>query len=350
MFQKARLKLTAWYLLIIMLVSFCFSTVIYSVLGAEVDRFARVQQLRTEHRLRPEIFLNPESPMPIDPLTPIEFDYDLVREVKQHLLLNLLFVNSGILIVSGLFGYVLAGRTLKPIQEMLDEQNRFISDSSHELRTPLTSLKSTLEVNLRDKHLSIKDARILISESIDEVNKLQSLSDELLQLAQYQKPNGHAKFEPVSLPKALDDSIHHLKSLSTSKSINIINQAGDFTLEADKYSLGDLFIILLDNAIKYSQPSKTVIITTRKVDGYINVYFKDHGAGIATKDLPHIFDRFYRADTARTSANHNGYGLGLSIAKKIVEIHRGTITVDSVLGKGSTFIVHLPLKHIVKPT
>ena len=97
-------------------------------------------------------------------------------------------INSGIIFFAGSLSYLLAGKTLQPIQEMVEEQNRFISDASHEFRTPLTALKSSLEVNLRDKNLSLTDAKKVIDESIEDVNRLQSLSDSLLNLSKYQEP------------------------------------------------------------------------------------------------------------------------------------------------------------------
>ena len=207
MFHSARIKLTAWYLLIIMLVSMSFSLVIYKVLVNEVDRFARTQTFRIERRFREGIYFPPEMHLRGTlPKAPI-IDSELVDEIKGRLVFALLAINGGILIISGGLGFLLAGKTLRPIQDVVDEQNRFITDSSHELRTPLTSLKSAMEVNLRDKNLKLKDAKKLISENIEEVNKLQSLSDELLQLAQYQKPNNNTKFEKLEFVDVVRTSI-----------------------------------------------------------------------------------------------------------------------------------------------
>src|SRR3989344_3853916 len=129
MFKSARLTLTAWYLAIIMVISIAFSLMIYRVLLIEVIRFERAQRVRIERRMQ---FFN--SPIPVS--------LELIEEIKQRLIFRLFMVNIGIMVISGGLGYFLAGRTLKPIKEMVDEQNRFISDASHELRTPLTSLKS----------------------------------------------------------------------------------------------------------------------------------------------------------------------------------------------------------------
>ncbi len=343
MFEKARLKLTAWYLLIIMLISIGFSVIIYKVLTIELNRFSRLQRLRIERRLLGQ------------KLTPLEIrfrntpsrilaDPELVEETKRRLIFFLAIVNGGILVVSGGLAYFLAGKTLKPIKDMVDEQNQFISDASHELKTPLTSLKSAMEVHLRDKNLTLADAKNLIKENIEEVNKLQSLSEGLLRLASYQKPNSQVRFETVSLASIIEKSIQRVKPQAIKKKIAIKNKSLNFDLEADRYALTDLLVILLDNAVKYSQKGRPVTISSKKKDGAILITVSDRGAGIREKDLPHIFNRFWRADSARSKDETSGFGLGLSIAKKIVESHRGEITVESKLGKGSTFTVRLPVR------
>jgi signal transduction histidine kinase len=353
MFQGARLKLTAWYLFIIMLISVSFSLVIYKVLIQEVERFANIQKLRIERKFREGEFFPQEIRLRNNlPRIPI-MDPELVEETKHRLILLLITVNGGILIISGGLGYFLAGRTLKPIKDMLDEQNRFITDSSHELRTPLTSLKSAMEVSLRDKNLSLRDAKTLISESIEEVDKLQSLSDELLQLAQYQKPQAQVKFENFSFSEAVKRALRKIESLAKQKEIKISDKTQDIKLEGNKHELSDLLVILLDNAIKYSPERKQIKISSRKTDGSFVFSVEDQGIGIDKKDIPHIFDRFYRTDTARAKKSAGGYGLGLSIAKKIVDIHHGSIKVESKPNYGSTFTVHLPVSQsfqIKKPS
>jgi signal transduction histidine kinase len=329
MFTSARIKLTAWYLVIIMIISVAFSLFIYQVLSFEITRFARTQRIRIEHRLDTDIFLPPIV------------DVDLINETQHRLVLSLIVVNVTILAISGTLGYFLAGRTLYPIQKMVDEQNRFVSDSSHELRTPLTSLKSAMEVYLRDKKMTIKEARQLISESILEVDKLQSLSDELLMLAQYQKPNGHSIMSELSLPDIASEAIKRVNGLALKKDITIKNTVPNINLTGNKFSLTDLLVILLDNAIKYSSPKTNIYLSAKKSKNKVELSVTDEGAGIAAKDIPYIFDRFYRADISRTKNDISGYGLGLSIAKKIVDNHRGIIKVHSIIGKGSTFTVIL---------
>lgn len=336
MFQKARLKLTAWYLLIIMSISFSFSFVIYKALTNEVQRFARTQRYRIEHRTQ-------NNPFPLHdelkdlPAPPRITDPDLINEVKQRLLLMLAKINLGILIITGGLGYFLAGKTLRPIAQMVGEQNRFISDASHELRTPLTGLKTSMEVNLRDKNLTLANAKKIIANSIDQVNKLQSLSDNLLELAQYQNTNNHKYFKTVSLKKIINDVIEKMTPLAEKKQIVIKKKLIETEIKASKDSLDNLFTILLDNAIKYSPNKSLINVVLQKNDKSVTVLVEDKGIGIDAKDLLHIFDRFYRADSARTKTQIDGYGLGLSIAKKIVDDHNGSITVKSKLKQGTTF-------------
>ena len=331
MFKKARLKLTAWYLFIIMAVSISFSLIIYRVLLLEVLRFERAQRFRIERRIN--LF---EAPIPANP--------ELIEEVKQRIIFRLFILNAGIFILSGGAGYFLAGKTLSPIQEMVDEQNRFITDASHEFRTPLTSLKSAMEVHLRDKKLTLLAAKKLVSENLKDVDKLQRLSDSLLQLAQYQHSDQKVIFGKIDINRIITAALSKIKYSADKKQIKLKYQGQSIIVTGDKEKLTDLLIILLDNAVKYSHPRQTVTVDARKTDGSLLLSVKDDGIGIDKKDLPFIFDRFYRTDNSRTKKSTDGYGLGLSIAKKIAELHKAEISVDSQLNSGTTFILNLPLQ------
>ncbi len=270
--------------------------------------------------------------------------------MRQRILITLVLINLGILVIAGAAGYFLAGMTLRPIKAMVDEQNRFITDASHELRTPLTALKSETEVYLRSKQQSIAESNKLLISNLEEVNNLQALSDNLIQLAQYQKPNGKIALSPVSLEEIIQVTEKKLHSAIKQKAITIETKIANYFVKGDKESLTQLFGILLDNAIKYSPEKSVINIKTEKTDHSVLVHVTDQGIGIEKKDIPHIFNRFYRADSSRTKQNAPGYGLGLSIAKKIADSHRGTISVKSEPGKslpagrqGTTFTVQLPM-------
>jgi len=344
MFNSARLKLTFWYLLIIMLVSAAFSAVIYKVLTNELDRLSRAQRVRFERALRQgDSWHIPGSEFVMSTLPPV-VDPELVTETKQRVIFALLIVDGSIFILSGGLAYFLAGRTLNPIKKMLDEQNRFITDSSHELRTPLTSLKTAMEVSLRDKNMKLSEARSVLAESIEEVDKLQRLSDDLLRLAQYQKPSSQTVWENVRLIDVTRQAVKTVTPLAKQKKIKIVLQVADVSLQSNRYRLNDLLVILLENAVKYSPDQSTITVIGRRRDGKVKISVADQGKGINRVDLPHIFDRFFRANTSRTNSAEFGYGLGLSIAQKIVESFHGSLSVKSQENQGSTFSVSLPAR------
>lgn len=324
MFKEARLKLTAWYLLIIMVISVSFSGIIYSMVNAEMERFVRAPRFRIEEISR-------------------EDQETLLTESRGRLILSLTEINGVILIISGTLGYLLAGRTLSPIQKMLEEQKRFVGDASHELRTPLTALKAMLEVGLRDKEMDIKEARKLISESIEETDKLKNLSDSLLELARENSNGQKLKFEKVLVKEVAIEAIKKVESKAKSKKIKIVLATKGLAVKGNKDKLSELMVILLDNAVKYSPKNSQIKVGAKENNHNILIKVMDEGPGIEAKDIPHIFERFYRADSARGHREEGGYGLGLAIAKKIVEEHMGKISVESEIGRGSKFKIVLPI-------
>src|SRR3989338_4570720 len=334
MFTTARLKLTAWYLLIIMLVSISFSVAMYRILTSELNRVEHLQRLRQERQL--------SLPLPND--IPSEFrqrlprafllDPELIEETKNRLKMILLLINGGIFGMSSLAGYFLAGRTLRPIKNMVDEQNRFITDASHELRTPITSLKTEIEVNLRDKKLK-KETKNILESNLEEVNNLQSLSDNLIKLTQYQKTNGNIVFENVSLKEIIDEACRKVANLAKHRKISTHIKIKNIYLQADRQSLTEAFVIFFDNAIKYSRKNTSITLISYTTDHSIVVDIKDEGMGIDKDDIPHLFDRFFRADKSRAKTDVEGFGLGLSIAKQIIDRHNGTISVESEINKGA---------------
>lgn len=333
MFNTARRKLTAWYLVILMSVSLSFSIVIYRGMVAEVNRFTQIQRVRIERRFD-------EAGIPRPALT---VDKEIIDEIKQHLILNFLGINGIIFIVMGGLSYFLAGKTLHPIQEMMEEQNRFVSDASHELKTPLTSMKSSLEVYVRDPKLTLLEAKQVLKDNIYEVNRLQSLSESLLTLSENQLGNINQSFILLHLKTILTKAYNLVKHSAKKKKIVVnISSVPQQKIEGNEGKLVELFTILLDNAIKYSPDETAISLSCDVVKKGIEIRVIDKGIGIDEKDIQHVFDRFYRSDSARSKVGAGGYGLGLSIAKKIVELHNGSIHIESTAGFGTTVLVWLP--------
>jgi signal transduction histidine kinase len=342
MFHSTRLKLTAWYLLIIMTISISFSAFIYFGAAREYDRILRIEQYRIMHPTPPGvIFQRQPSETDLFSISPSP-DSELIELEKLRALEALFGVNMIILFLSALSGYFLAGRTLRPIKNMIDEQNRFITDASHELNTPLTSLKTSIEVNLRDKNFNNEKAKGVLQSNLEDVNNLQFLSAELIKLTQYQDQNNNLQFEKAYLSDVVGEAVEKVTSLAKKKNISIKTDISKTQIMGDRRSLTELFIIIVDNAIKYSPNKTTINLSIKKIDSKVQIFIKDNGMGIEKKDIPYIFDRFYRADKSRTKQKVSGYGLGLSIAKRIAVLHNGNISVESELGNGSTFIITLP--------
>lgn len=217
MFHSTRLKLTLWYVMIVMVISLLFSSALFYLLVDELQKFAQRQRNHFVHELQ---LSGGYTPVQVSREAMPWSDADLL-EIRQRLFLYFFIINSGIFIFSGCLGYFLAGKTLRPIQMMVDEQNHFIMDASHELRTPLTALRSSIEVYLRDKDLTLSEARTVLESNLEEVDHLQALSDGLLELSQYHKPEALHMFQKISLETVLRDAIKTVTPIAMKKNIHI---------------------------------------------------------------------------------------------------------------------------------
>ncbi len=336
MFHSARIKLTIYYLSVIMMVSGLFSVVIYQGVSDQVSQGYRQaeQRLKNQEKLHPEmrnIVINHDEIH--------DFFLQQLEASQKLIILRLLFINGVIFLMSTLLGFFFAGKTLQPIEEAHERQKNFIADASHELRTPITAMKTGLEVELRNKKIK-KDVKDILESNLEEVNNLQSLTDYLLNLSFYQTSNRTRSHKKIDLKKIVDGVVKKLEPLVDSVGVGVISgSGGDYVVKGDKDALEELVTILLDNAIKYSHKNSEVIVSLSEKSGKVLLSIKDNGIGIDKKDLPFIFDRFYRADNSRTKSRKSGFGLGLALAKEIVEAHGADITVNSKSGKGSEFVI-----------
>jgi len=333
MFKKARIKLTAWYLLIIMLISVSFSTFIYGSINRELQRrFTNIER---------RIFIDDQIIKP--PFQGQMYFAEDLQETRRNVVLILIYTNGVILAFSAVASYFLAGKTLVPIEKALNDQKRFVADASHELKTPLTALQTVTEVSLRDKKLNLKEAKGVLKSNLEEAKRLSKLAADLLKLTRYESGNGNFSFSKFDIKKSIEDTHKKILPIAEKKKIKFILNLKKTNIHANKDSIEELLTILIDNAVKFSKRNGKVYISLNKDHTFLTLKVEDEGIGIPRKDIPYIFDRFYRADQSRSKNEIDGFGLGLSMAKRIVELHKGKIEVESVLSKGSTFIVRLPL-------
>lgn len=331
--RSSRVRLAGTYLIIIMVLSFGFSAMFYIQSVHEAKANLRSQSVELKDYL---YFASPEELQNIQ-------DGQL-KLFKHSLIKRLAVLNSGMFILGGCVSILLATRALRPLEEALEAQSRFSSDAAHELRTPLTAMKTEIEVTLRDKKLKISDARETLESSLEEISKLEVLTSALLKLARDGQVITKENWQDYKISEILKFSINRLESETSKSKIKVEMQESDLTIFGDSDQLIELFVTLLSNAIKYSPAKSLIKIKISKYnESKIKVDIIDKGVGITEVDLPHIFERFYRADQSRNKTKIDGYGLGLSLAKSIVDAHEGHIKVKSTYGKGSTFSVYLPV-------
>jgi two-component system sensor histidine kinase CiaH len=327
MFRSAIIKLTIAYLAIIMFLSLGFSLMLYRISDTELSNGLR----------RPQQNVFRETSM-------YDFDSfrtDRLKEGRENLQESLIILNIATFLGGLVLSYFLAQKTLGPIEEAYESQSRFASDASHELRTPLTAMKTEIEVTLRDKNLTLKDAKDQLKSNLEEVDKLRNLSDSLLMLAK----DDHSKLslKKHNLDKILASAISRVEDIAVKRDIAIELENSNLHIVADETSFTELIVIILDNAVKYSPNGKPIKISYSVSDQKVDIVVADKGKGIADEDLPHIFDRFYRADESRTRVGAGGYGLGLSIAKKIALTNRAKVFVLETSKRGTSFAVRVNL-------
>ena len=234
---------------------------------------------------------------------------------------------------------------LERLEAAFKKITQFTADASHELRTPVAVMRTRAELSLR-KARSADEYREVIAEVLTELEKTSGLIEQLMFLARADSGAETLHFAATNVAEVLREACHQGSALAEAKQIAFQEHipGESMWIQADASSLRRLFLILIDNAVKYTPASGQIDVSLHRNDGYAVAEVRDTGIGIAEADLPNVFERFYRADKARTRES-GGVGLGLSIGRWIAEVHSGTIEVHSSPGRGSTFQIRLPVTH-----
>ncbi len=239
------------------------------------------------------------------------------------------------------------------IEEAFKLQKQFTADASHELKTPLTILLGEIEVALNNRRTP-EDYVDILNSSVEEIRRITNIVDELLTIARLESGQLQLQKRPTRVDELLLDAVSRTSAYASQRSININyevqnkseQESEEVFVNGDRDKLLSVFINLLDNAIKYSNSNSTIRVVQVVEKNFAKLKIIDKGIGISPEDLPHVFDRFYRADKSRSvEGTQRGSGLGLSISRFLVEAHSGTITIESQTGLGTTVIIQLPILH-----
>jgi signal transduction histidine kinase len=287
------------------------------------------------------------QPIPGPAQRPLVMEIGRSTEPERQALRRLRFIlfGGGIvgLAMSIGAGYWLAGRALQPIKTAMDKQQEFVADASHELRTPLSLIRANAEILKREADSPVSANLESVQDIINETDRLANLVGQMLTLAKADTGQTPIAMEPVDLAVLAKDTAREMGLLADENDIAIeAHTNGPAIVEGDELRLRELLTILIDNSLKYSDPGGHVDVSVRGIGGKALIEVRDNGRGIPREALPRIFERFYRADKAR-SRELGGAGLGLAIAKWTAETHKGSIRIDSEMGRGTTVTVELPL-------
>jgi len=223
-------------------------------------------------------------------------------------------------------------------ERALRAQRRFSADVSHELRTPMTTIRGNIELLLREPPISDDDSVGVISDTLAESDRLIRLTNDLL-LLERADADWTLPIEPVAVRPLIEDIVRQLQRVDPDRPLNI-DGVSNVTVMGNRDALQQVLLILLDNAAKYSPPNSPIVLTASSDHDRVTLNVIDRGRGIPSDRLSHIFDRFYRADSARSG---DGIGLGLAIAHALITAQLGEIRAESSVDAGSTFTIELPV-------
>ena len=254
---------------------------------------------------------------------------------------NTLSIGAVIVTVTAILGYVMARLTLAPTRTALIAQKRFVSNIAHEIRTPLSILKTNSEIALLEQSLDIRVQKLFHS-NIEEVDRISYTINNLLSMGSFLQSE-KINFVDVDLGKTIDNVLAVLTPLARHKHISLTEKKSEYrTVVGNAAAIDQIVANIIKNAIAYTAPGGKIAITVEpNYRGSMDFIVEDTGVGISQKDLDSIFEPFYRTDYSR-NRSFGGTGLGLAIVNELVRLHHGKVSVQSILGKGTTVQVSLP--------
>jgi signal transduction histidine kinase len=328
MFKKPLHKLTASYMVVIIIIAFTFSMVLYGVSTSALDRSARRplprgvqpgQQTREVEMWRDERFAEAKSSLR-----------------SQLIMLNLLLIG-----VSGVAAYMLAAKHIKPLEESLEKQRQFTASAAHDLKTPLSAMLVDIDLGLRKKSATTTDYRTVLKSSREEVLRLDGMISSMLNLANVDVDSKQV----VELEREFDLSAVVAESMKMNKllyddskqSLRLVSSLSTSLMVKGQADLArSVLDEVLANALKYGKSERGMEVEIHQLKSNVRVCVRDYGVGISEQDLPRVRDRFFRADKSRTRSGVSGSGLGLAIADEAMTKMNGSLSIKSELACGTT--------------
>jgi two-component system sensor histidine kinase CiaH len=327
-FERTRLKLTALYAVTMMIILVIFSGALYNNIS---------KNIRVRLDVRPTTdafgFIH-------EPRIPLEIQRAVKEEILSDIQHSIFLLDLILLFIITVVGYILAGKTLLPIQETFERQKRFIADASHDLRTPLSIMQSELEVALREKGTTHHAITEILASNLEEVHKMSGLVNDLLLMARLDDTAYSPLKTAVAFSELVQKVVKKFEGEAHGKKLTITTNLPPVTILGSEHLLERMLSNVIHNAITYTQEGTIAIIGSQEKNLY-TLTIADTGVGIPKEEIPHIFDRFYRGNRSRTDTHHSG--LGLAIAKEIAVLHKGTIVLTSTISKGTTVTLTFPI-------
>lgn len=276
--------------------------------------------------------------------TPGDLAPAIVHQIESIKSEHLFFVMSVIVVTTIVFGYIVAHVTLAPARNALASQKQFIGNIAHELRTPLSVIKTNTEVALLDTDVT-GDMRSTLESNVEELDRISEIINNLLSLSALVKPE-RVEFSTVDLSAIVTETVEKFTPLAKRGEHQItLRKSPDAQIWGNPTALQQIVGNLIKNALTYTPRGGHIRVTVEPaLQRQVELIVQDSGIGIARKDLFHIFEPFFRADSSRTKVG-GGTGLGLAIVSELVKMHHGRITIRSAVGRGTTVSVLFPASH-----
>jgi len=259
--------------------------------------------------------------------------------VLNQYLTGLLLLGLIASLMLALVSWWLAGRSLSPAQKAWDQQQSFVSNASHELRTPLTLMRATADFGLRAR--PPQEQQEILRDIVDEADYMNRLVDDLLLLSRLDAHRLQLQREIIPIADLLAETIRQMEKLAQEKGISLALDAARGNILGDRARVRQVLLILLDNALRFTAPGGAIRLGAQPSGKFIEITVADNGSGIAPEHLRHLFERFYQVRTNATNDSRSN-GLGLSIAKALIDAQKGTMRIESAAGEGTRVHLFLP--------